>query len=106
MNNWANDQGNATITAAGIILALVATLGLMLYWVRDSIHAHKAQLIADLSAVSAARAHDCAAAEHTAKANGGQVISCSLYGSDAIVHASFLKEEGISKAGPITGNLE
>lgn len=101
-----DDTGNVTITAAGVIGALCALLLVVGVAARGTIHAHRAQIAAELAAVAAAhavfRAQDpCQAARDTASRNNAQVTGCELINGDAAVTVKFGTKEVTAKAGPL-----
>ena len=100
------DRGYATITAAGIIVAVVSVALVVIGACSHVVGAHRAQVAADLSAVAAATAvfvgnEPCTAATDTASANGAKVTSCTLDGADATVEVAVGRARAKARAGPI-----
>lgn len=101
-----NDDGYATITAAGIIASLTALLGLILWHVSGVIDSHQARLAADLSAVAGATAvyyasSACDQAQRTAELNGATVDSCREIEADVEVTVSVGRRQATARAGPL-----
>lgn len=100
-----SDRGYATITMAIILLAVVAMVAATAIWIRVHVAGHRAQVAADLGAVSAARATSCQAGEKTVRANGAEMASCGLFESDAVVSAvvsaGMIRVQRVARAGPI-----
>lgn len=105
-----NDDGYATVAAAGIIVAIVA-VALSLVGVASHVVArHQGQLAADMAAVAAAeslaRGHPaCPAAERIATANHATLNSCRVGHRDVLVEVtagiSVTRAQAQARAGPI-----
>jgi hypothetical protein len=101
-----NEEGSATITAAGIAGALVMITLMIIYIVATTIDAHRAQVAADLAAVAAAEAlYEGADACHTATIvtgyNQADLTDCRIDGADVIVQATVRAATVQAKAGPL-----
>ncbi|MFT3716235.1 MAG: flp pilus-assembly TadE/G-like family protein [Gordonia sp. (in: high G+C Gram-positive bacteria)] len=91
-----DDDGFATLAAAGVIAALTALLVGMLYLGGAVLARHRAQSAADLSALAAAAVHvrgdaePCAAARDLAAEQGtsAEVTSCRTDGQDVLVEVT------------------
>ncbi|MBZ8177561.1 TadE-like protein [Corynebacterium poyangense] len=101
-----HDEGYATITAVGIITALIS-VGLVLMaagaWV---ISAHQSQSAAEMAAISAAYAHyqgksACSEAAEISLQNKATLQSCRVEESDVIVETSVRGRRAQARAGPI-----
>lgn len=100
-----DDEGSATVTATGIITAIVS---LALAVVAVGVHTadtHRARVAADLAAVAGASAlyrgaDACATAQRTADLNGARLASCEVVGGDVIVEATRRRAEAAARAGP------
>lgn len=108
--NEANDDGYATVAAAGIIVAIVA-VSLSLMGVASHVVArHQGQLAADMAAVAGAEAFargkpPCPAAQETAEANHATVDSCRTDNRDVLVEVtagiSVTSASARARAGPL-----
>lgn len=95
----------STVTSAGIaasVIALAVGVAAVGAQVAD---AHRVQLAADLSAVSAATAFyqgfdACDVAERTAALNGAALNSCEVVDGDVRVAVRFRRAEATARAGP------
>lgn len=101
-----NDRGYATIVAAGIIVAIIGLLFVVLGAVRLVLADHQARLAADLSAVAGAWAvtqgeDGCAAARETARLNDAELLDCTIEGADVTVTATVLTRSVKARAGPV-----
>ncbi|MDK4326537.1 flp pilus-assembly TadE/G-like family protein [Corynebacterium propinquum] len=106
----ANDDGYATVAAAGIIVAIVA-VSLSLIGVASHVVArHQGQLAADMAAVAGAEAFargepPCPAARETAEANHATVDSCRTDNRDVLVEVtagvSVTSASARGRAGPL-----
>lgn len=100
-----SDDGSATVTAAGIIsavMALALTVAVLGAGVADS---HRARVVADLSAVAAASAlyrgeDGCAWAALTASHGGADVRSCDFDAGDVVVEVQVRRARAVARAGP------
>lgn len=100
-----DDRGYATVLAAGILLALVALLGTLLYCVSLIHDAHVAQRAADLAAVAGAWAvylgrEGCDVAADIVARNGGAVTECIVRGDDLTIIVRVGSRTAVSTAGP------
>ncbi|MDO4911429.1 MAG: flp pilus-assembly TadE/G-like family protein [Corynebacterium sp.] len=104
-----SDSGYATIAVAILILSFVAIAAVITMWVRVHLAGHRAQVAADLGAVSAARALDCEAGGRTVSANGAAMLSCGLFEGDAVVEALVtagpIRVSRVARAGPIQESM-
>lgn len=108
--NEANDDGYATVAAAGIIVAIVA-VSLSLIGVASHVVArHQGQLAADMAAVAGAEAFargkpPCAVAREIAEANHAAVDSCRADNHDVLVEVtagiSVTSASARARAGPL-----
>ncbi|PFG27440.1 Rv3654c family TadE-like protein [Corynebacterium renale] len=106
MRSLHDDTGSATITAAGMIAALVLaamTIAGAAHWV---VAGHRAQVAADMAAVAAAYAHAvgreaCPAAEATAHENQATVTACAVDGADVEIRATISGRDAVARAGPL-----
>lgn len=101
-----NDEGSATVTAAGIAGALVMITLMMIYIVATTIDTHRAQVAADLAAVAAAEAlyagrDACQTAAVVTGYNHADLTNCQIDGTDVIVHATVRAAIVRAKAGPL-----
>ena len=100
-----NDEGSATITATGIITAVVSlALAVVALGVQVA-DTHRVRVAADLAAVSGANAlyrgaDACAAAGITAELNGARLSSCEFVAGDVVVAATRRGAEAAARAGP------
>lgn len=100
-----DDEGAATVTAAGIITMLVSlalAVAAIGAHVADS---HRCRVAADLAAVAGAdalyRGRDaCAWAQRTAAENSAAVESCDLDKGDVVVELRLRRASATSRAGP------
>ena len=100
-----NDDGYATVLAAGIIAAIVGLVCLSVVAVTAVFEDHRAQVAADLAAV--AGAHDvylgrpgCAVATRVAHDNGATLVDCAEIGRDVRVTVKNGSRERTALAGP------
>ena len=108
--NEANDDGYATVAAAGIIVAIVA-VSLSLIGVASHVVArHQGQLAADMAAVAGAEAFargkpPCPVAREIAEANHAAVDSCRADNHDVLVEVtagiSVTSASARARAGPL-----
>lgn len=101
-----NDRGNATVTSAGIIAALVGLLFAVLTAFQTVLDDHQSRLAADLAAVAGAWAHAygedaCAAAYETARRNDADISACRIDGDDVTVTVAVGDRETTARAGPL-----
>ena len=100
-----DDEGSATVTASGIITAVVSlALAVVALGVHTS-DTHRARVAADLAAVAGATAmyrggDACATADRTAQLNGARVVSCEVTAGDVVVAATRRRAEAAARAGP------
>ena len=100
-----DDAGYATVLAAGILLALVAVLGTVVFGVSYIRDAHLAQRAADFAAIAGAQElyfgrEACATATAIATRNGGTVTECIVRGGDVTVATCVGGRQALSTAGP------
>lgn len=101
-----NEEGSATVTAAGIAGALVMITLMIMYIVATTIDAHRAQVAADLAAVAAAEAlyggrDACQTAVIVTGYNHADLTNCQVDGADVIVQATVRAATVQAKAGPL-----
>ena len=101
-----NQEGSATITAAGIAGALVMITLMIIYIGATTIDAHRAQVAADLAAVAAAEAlyegaDACDTAAIVTGYNHAALTGCHVDGADVIVQATVRRATVQAKAGPL-----
>lgn len=102
-----NDRGNATVTSAGIIAALVGVLFAVLTAFQTVLDDHQSRLGADLAAVAGAWAHaygedGCSVARETAQLNDGEVTACSTEDTgDVTVTVTVGNRDTTARAGPL-----
>ncbi|CAM3247184.1 flp pilus-assembly TadE/G-like family protein [Corynebacterium godavarianum] len=100
-----SEEGSATVTSAGIITAVIAlALAVAAVGARVVDH-HRAQVAADLAAVSGATAlytgaPACEAAERTATLNSAAAELCEVDTGDVTVRARIGRAEATARAGP------
>ncbi|MGV0326474.1 Rv3654c family TadE-like protein [Corynebacterium confusum] len=99
------EDGYATVTAAGIIVALASVLLAVAGIAAHVIARHEAQVAADLAAVAGAYAlatgqDACAAAQRTTEHNAARLDTCTVSGRDVVVGASVRWRGAQAKAGP------
>lgn len=100
-----NDDGSATITATGIITAVVSLALAVVALGMQVADTHRVRVAADLSAVAGASAlyrgaDACAAAGRTADLNGAHLASCQFDAGDIVVSATRRRAEAAARAGP------
>ncbi|MDK8795518.1 flp pilus-assembly TadE/G-like family protein [Corynebacterium sp. MSK041] len=100
------DHGYATILSASIVAAVVSLAVVVAGIVSQVVNSHRAQVAADLSAVTAATAlyagHDpCGKATLTAELNKAHVLSCQVIESDTVLTVKVGRVEATARAGPI-----
>ncbi len=103
---WRNDGGYATVTSAGIIIALLGLCAAIGLAATGLIATRQAALAADLAAVAGAWAHHhgedaCAAAAQVAGLNRASMNTCQVAGADVTVTVGVRGREAGAKAGPI-----
>lgn len=101
-----NQEGNATVLAVGIAAALALVLGVLLLAASAVIHAHQAQVAADMAAVAGAQAEadghfGCPAAIKVLKAHQAHVLACDSRGGDVQIKAKVGGQVATARAGPI-----
>lgn len=103
------DSGYATVSSVGIIAAVSSLCVLVAGLGAHVAQSHRAQQVADLTAVAAAAAqyrgdNACRAARDTSALNSATVASCEVAGGDVIVSVAIGSRGGVvawSKAGPL-----
>ncbi|MBA1834237.1 Rv3654c family TadE-like protein [Corynebacterium wankanglinii] len=100
-----NDEGSATITATGIITAVVSLALAVVALGMQVADTHRVRVAADLAAVAGATAvyrgvDGCGAAQRTADLNGARVASCEFDAGDIVVSATRRRAEAAARAGP------
>ncbi|MDY3128321.1 MAG: Rv3654c family TadE-like protein [Corynebacterium sp.] len=100
------DAGYATIAAAGIIVAVVSVLLIVVALTRIIISSHQAQVAADMGAIAGAwelamGKDGCAQAQRIVEINGGQLLRCHVIGHDVQVHVGLGRSEVRAQAGPL-----
>lgn len=107
MSMLGNDRGNATVTSAGIVAALVGLLFAVLTAFQTVLDDHQSRLAADLSAVAGAWAHaygedGCGAARDTARRNDADLSACHTEDTgDVTVTVTVGDRETTARAGPL-----
>lgn len=105
-----NDEGYATVAAAGIIVAIVAVALSLIGIASHVVARHQGQLAADMAAVagaeSLARGHPaCPEAQRIAAANHARVSSCRIEHRDVLVEVtagvSAASAHAKARAGPL-----
>lgn len=101
-----DDTGTASITAAGVIAALVSLLILVAVLAKGMIHSHQAQVTAELAAVAAAHAlyrgeEPCEVADQVVRRNAGQRVTCHVEGEDVLVTVGIGGKKVRARAGPL-----
>ncbi|AZA12275.1 Rv3654c family TadE-like protein [Corynebacterium gerontici] len=101
-----DEQGNATILAAGIAAALALVLGVLLLAASAVIHTHQAQVAADMAAVAGAYAEaegrfGCPVATQVLEANQAQMLTCDSEGGDVQIQANIGGQVAAARAGQI-----
>lgn len=101
-----NDDGNATIVAAGIIAALAGLAFVVASVGGQRLDLHQARLAADLAAVAGAFTHHygedgCAEASRVARLNHAELSSCHPEDMDIVLTARVGGEEAMARAGPL-----
>lgn len=105
MTRLRDDEGSATVTATGIIAAVVALALAVAALGAHVAYAHRVRVAADLAAVAGAgalyRGADyCGAARSTAEANGADLRACTFDAGDVVVEAARRGSEAAARAGP------
>lgn len=100
-----SDEGSATITATGIITAVVSLALAVVALGMQVADTHRVRVAADLAAVAGATAvyrglDGCGAAQRTADLNGARVASCEFDTGDIVVSATRRRAEAAARAGP------
>lgn len=100
-----DDAGSATVTATGIITAVVSLALVVAAAGAHTAHSHRVRVAADLAAVAGAQAlysgaEACLWAETTASHNGAQLRSCELRDGDIIVEVRRGTTDAAARAGP------
>ncbi|MDK6566167.1 Rv3654c family TadE-like protein [Corynebacterium pyruviciproducens] len=100
-----DDRGYATVLAAGVIVALVALVSVVVYGSQLLWDDHRAQVAADAAALAGAYEayvgrDGCAAARTIASRNGGTVTECIVRGGDVTVATCVGGRQALSTAGP------
>ncbi|MCZ9294846.1 Rv3654c family TadE-like protein [Corynebacterium meitnerae] len=104
-----DDHGYATILSTTIVAAVVSLAVVVAGIVSHVVNSHRAQVAADLSAVTAATAfyagHDpCEKARVAAELNHAKVLSCEVIDAgvtDTVVTVKVGRAEATARAGPI-----
>ncbi|MCZ9309960.1 Rv3654c family TadE-like protein [Corynebacterium uberis] len=101
-----HEEGSATVAAAGMVVALVSLLGVIVGAASQVVAAHRAQVAADMAAVAGAweafgSGAACQEASRVAAANGAQMRSCAREGADVVVTATVGRRHATSRAGPL-----
>ncbi|MGP6175525.1 Rv3654c family TadE-like protein [Corynebacterium sp. A21] len=103
---WRDESGYATVAATAIIVVLISLGMVVAAGSGQVIAGHRAQLAADLAAVSGAEAQaqgqeGCAVAASTAALNSGALISCTTRGGDVITEVAVQRRTATARAGRI-----
>jgi len=97
------------VLLVALMAALLVAVGLALQVVHVGVARARITAAADLAALAAARAADCAAASPVGLANGATRLSCEPRGSDFLVRAEtdvvvlgdrHITISGLARAGP------
>lgn len=101
-----NDRGYATVAGVGFISALICLAGVLGAGAQLLCDAARAQVAADMAAISGALAHvegrdACAEAATLAQANQGRLTQCALDAGDVEVTVEVGRQSRRSKAGPV-----
>jgi len=108
---WRSDEGSGsvlTLAVAAVVLVLAAGIGLQ---IQATVAHARAQTVADLSALAAAReaqraafgepaaVDPCARAAEVAAHNGGAVVSCGVRaGGDVVIEVAVAASVGTARA--------
>lgn len=100
-----DDEGSATVTASGIITAVVSLALAVVALGMQVADTHRVRVAADLAAVAGASAlyrgaDACAAARRTAELNSARLASCEFTAGDIVVAATRRRAEAAARAGP------
>lgn len=100
-----NDEGSATITATGIITAVVSLALAVVVLGMQVADTHRVRVAADLAAVAGASAlyrggDYCTTAHRTAELNDARLVSCEFVEGDVMVHAELRRSTAAARAGP------
>jgi len=100
-----DDDGSATITTAGLIIALILVVLALTHGIRGTIASHHAKVVADLSAVAGAYAaymgvDPCDTAATVARRNAATLDRCTTSGDDVTVIVFDAPAHAVATAGP------
>ena len=100
-----DDEGSATVTASGIITAVVSLALAVVALGMQVADTHRVRVAADLAAVAGASAlyrgaDACTAARRTAELNSAGLASCEFTAGDIVVTATRRRAEAAARAGP------
>ena len=96
-----DDDGSATITTAGLIVALILVVLALTHGIRGTIASHHAKVVADLSAVAAYTGADpCDTAATVARRNAAILDHCATSGDDVTVTVFDVPAYAVATAGP------
>ena len=100
-----DDDGSATITTAGLIIALILVVLALTHGIRGTIASHHAKVVADLSAVAGAYAaytgaDPCDTAATVARRNAAILDHCTTSGDDVTVTVFDAPAHAVATAGP------
>lgn len=100
-----DDAGSATVTATGIITAVVSLALVVATLSTHVVHSHRARVAADLAAVAGAQAlysgaDACEWAGTTASLHSAQLQSCELVDGDIVVELRLGTSRAAARAGP------
>ena len=100
-----DDDGSATITTAGLIVALILVVLALTHGIRGTIASHHAKVVADLSAVAGAYAaytgvDPCDTAATVARRNAATLDHCTTSGDDVTVTILDAPAHAVATAGP------
>ncbi len=106
MQILSNEDGNATITTAGIIGALVMVTVILISIATITIDTHCARVAAELAAVAGAEAHysgadACEIAETITTQNHATMTHCHIDGNDVEITTTKRSATAKAKAGPL-----
>ncbi|MEZ5118715.1 MAG: flp pilus-assembly TadE/G-like family protein [Candidatus Nanopelagicales bacterium] len=109
MKRLADERGAATVVLMSTLVLLLALIGAVLQMTRIAVARSQVSAAADLAALAAAQAGQCAPARAVAQANGAELVLCEQVGPDFSVRAErdvsvlagrHVRLEALARAGP------
>ncbi len=109
MRRLADDRGAATVVLVSMLVLLLALTAAVLQMTRITVARAQVSAAADLAALAAAHAGQCAPAAAVARANGAALVTCEQAGPDFSVRAErdvlvlagrHVRLEALARAGP------